>query len=234
MPGVTTRNPRVNLGLSGCLTAFTVCHAISMAMTVVLPDPVAIFSARRESPGLALSFACRRRRRMLRTGLGAQVGRNLGEPYRGFGCLNLAVEGPNAAELMGAPVLQQPGGRRRHAPAVRVGGVPPAVHVATYFTDGCFQVLHVEDGLVLQAPFSDAEHFLHGGRASLLRGRRKRSDEVRGAAALDDPVRRLSVLVELPVTCRVLIGVVQDGPFEEPLDRRSLRGIPVHALGHDD
>ena len=39
-----------------------------MAMTVVLPDPVAIFSAAGK-PGLALSLACRRRRRMLRTAL---------------------------------------------------------------------------------------------------------------------------------------------------------------------
>ncbi len=37
MPGVMTRDPRVNLELCGRLTALMVCHGISIAMTVVLP-----------------------------------------------------------------------------------------------------------------------------------------------------------------------------------------------------
>src|SRR5699024_12884221 len=41
MPGVTTRKPLVNLLLFGLLIAFIVCQAISIAMTVVLPAPVA-------------------------------------------------------------------------------------------------------------------------------------------------------------------------------------------------
>ena len=44
--------------------AFSVCQAISIAMTVVLPEPVAIFNAQRSSPGLASSLAFRRRSRM--------------------------------------------------------------------------------------------------------------------------------------------------------------------------
>ena len=57
MPGVTIRKPRVNRGLDGRRMAFTVCQAMSMAMTVVLPAPVASFSAIRESPGFASSLA---------------------------------------------------------------------------------------------------------------------------------------------------------------------------------
>ncbi len=58
-PGVTTRNPRVNFLLLGRRTALIVCHAISMAMTVVLPAPVASFNASLVNPGLAslLAFA---------------------------------------------------------------------------------------------------------------------------------------------------------------------------------
>ena len=47
-------------------TALTVCQAISIAMTVVLPLPVASFSAMRDSSGLASSLALRGARRRLR------------------------------------------------------------------------------------------------------------------------------------------------------------------------
>jgi hypothetical protein len=56
MPGATIRKPRVNCLLPGWRTAFTVCQAISMAMTVVLPAPVASLSASRTSSGLACSL----------------------------------------------------------------------------------------------------------------------------------------------------------------------------------
>ena len=59
-PGVTTRNPRVNRRLPGRRTALTVCHAMSMAMTVVLPAPVASLRASRASPGFDCSFATAR------------------------------------------------------------------------------------------------------------------------------------------------------------------------------
>ena len=38
---------------------FNVCQAISMAMTTVLPEPVAIFKAMRGKPGLDWSLASR-------------------------------------------------------------------------------------------------------------------------------------------------------------------------------
>ncbi len=57
MPGVTTRKPRVNRLLFGWRTAFTVCQAISIAITVVLPLPVAIFIASRSSSGFAWTLA---------------------------------------------------------------------------------------------------------------------------------------------------------------------------------
>ena len=60
MPGATTRKPRVNRGLPGWRTALIVCHAISMAMTVVLPAPVASLSAKRERSGFASRLASSR------------------------------------------------------------------------------------------------------------------------------------------------------------------------------
>jgi|GEM_PF-4113642 len=59
-PGVTTRNPRVKLLLVGRRTALMVCQAISMAITVVLPAPVASFKATRISSGLASLLALTR------------------------------------------------------------------------------------------------------------------------------------------------------------------------------
>ncbi len=59
------RKPRVNFLDPGRRTALTVCQAISMAMTVVLPAPVASLRARRISSGLAswlASVRCFRKR----------------------------------------------------------------------------------------------------------------------------------------------------------------------------
>ena len=60
MPGVTMRKPFVNRLLLGRRIALIVCQAISIAMTVVLPAPVASLSARRFSPGFAASLASSR------------------------------------------------------------------------------------------------------------------------------------------------------------------------------
>jgi hypothetical protein len=57
MPGATIRKPRENVLLLGCRAALTACHAMSIAMTVVLPAPVASLSARRISSGFACSLA---------------------------------------------------------------------------------------------------------------------------------------------------------------------------------
>ncbi len=56
MPGVTIRKPRVNRLLWGLRTALTVCQAMSIAMTVVFPVPVASLRAIRQISGFADSF----------------------------------------------------------------------------------------------------------------------------------------------------------------------------------
>ena len=58
MPGATIKKPRLKSLLS-LRAALIACQAVSIAMTVVLPLPVAILIASRNSAGLAssLSFA---------------------------------------------------------------------------------------------------------------------------------------------------------------------------------
>ena len=59
MPGVTIRKvseKRASCGLASLLSA---CQAMSMAMTTVLPEPVAILNAMRGRPGFEVSFAAR-------------------------------------------------------------------------------------------------------------------------------------------------------------------------------
>ena len=57
MPGVTTRKRFVKRESLGDWTRFSVCQAMSIAITTVLPEPVAIFSAIRGRPLLWISFS---------------------------------------------------------------------------------------------------------------------------------------------------------------------------------
>jgi hypothetical protein len=53
MPGVMMRKPLANSFDPAARAALTACQAISIAMTVVLPAPVASFSAMRKISGFA-------------------------------------------------------------------------------------------------------------------------------------------------------------------------------------
>ena len=92
-------------------------------MTVVLPAPVASFSASRISSGLASLFAAARWSRKRLPALG--LGRDLGEPDGRFHRLDLAEERADAAELVMPPVLEQPGGLRRDLPLTGIGQAAP-------------------------------------------------------------------------------------------------------------
>ena len=54
MPGVTIRKVSVNRASCGFASLFSDCQAMSMAMTTVLPEPVAILQAMRNRPGLCV------------------------------------------------------------------------------------------------------------------------------------------------------------------------------------
>ena len=134
MPGVTTRKLRVNRELCGRRTALTVCQAISIAMTVVLPAPVASLRANRGRSGLASRFGAGQMVEEIPAGA-ARLRRHLGEPDGGLDRLDLAEEGPDAAETVMPPVLQQAGGFRGHAPLVGVGEAAPGIDLPAYLVD---------------------------------------------------------------------------------------------------
>ena len=54
-PGATIRNPRVKCLLLGRRTALIVCHAISIAMIVVLPVPVASLQRQPQKFGIGVA-----------------------------------------------------------------------------------------------------------------------------------------------------------------------------------
>src|SRR5258705_8622956 len=100
IPGVTIRKPSVNVRELGRRALLTVCHAISMAITVVLPAPVASFIARRKSAGLAASLCLPA---ASASSWNALFGRDLGQPYNGLCRLDLTEEQGSVARLL-APV----------------------------------------------------------------------------------------------------------------------------------
>ena len=90
MPGVTTRN--VSEKRASCVLAslFSACQAISIAMTTVLPAPVAILQRHpRKSPGLSASLASRS---SFSIQLSPYFLRHFGDIDGGFQCLDLAEE----------------------------------------------------------------------------------------------------------------------------------------------
>src|SRR5271157_3860533 len=111
MPGATTRKPRENVLLLGWRAALTVCHAMIIAMTVVLPAPVASFSARRSGSGFASALAFRMCSELAIAG--AHLRRDFDEPDRRFDRLDLTEERSHALEAVAAPMLQQSGCLRR-------------------------------------------------------------------------------------------------------------------------
>ena len=126
------RKPRVKCLLPGRRTALTVCQAMSIAMTVVLPAPVASFSARRSSCGFASALAVLR---LLEQALARrEMRRDLGQPDRGLDRFDLAEERADAAELVMPPVLEQSRRLRRHLPLAG-RQVAPRVDLAADLVD---------------------------------------------------------------------------------------------------
>jgi hypothetical protein len=178
----------VNFLLFGRRTALIVCHAMIIAITVVLPAPVASFNASLASPGLDWAFAALRCSRNLRPSF-AELRRDLGQPDRCLDGFDLAEEGPEAAERVMAPVLQQPGGLRRHVPLARVGQLAPDIHALPQLIDDRRRVVLL---LLGREPFALVEDNVALGRGPLPLFRLgDRRDEFGAAAPADDlPVGR--------------------------------------------
>ena len=210
-PGVTTRNPRVNRGLPGRRTAFTVCQAMSIAMTVVLPAPVASLRAIRGSPAFASSLANWRRSRNAFASR-PRLWSDFGQPNRGFDSLDLAEEGADPGEVVSPPVLEQACCLGGHSPLPGIADLPPIVDPFAKPVDEFHQLvllalrrelacLLVEDDLAL---------------ALLLRAR-DGAQERCVPPFVADLTRWLPRGVELPVPGRVLVRGVEDGCSKKAL-----------------
>ena len=113
--------------LLGRRTALIVCQAINMAMTVVLPAPVASFSASLDRSGFACSFALFEMFEKRASGV-AERRRDLAQPNQRLHRFDLTEERSDFVEPMMPPVLEQPSRLRRYPPLAGLGQRPPTVH----------------------------------------------------------------------------------------------------------
>ena len=116
MPGVTTRNRLENSLFCGVAALLSVCQAMSIAITTVLPEPVAIFSA---TPVQAVVVLGVRVGKVVADPDVAGARRHLGQVDRRLRGLALAEQHP-VLPLRVRPVLQQPACRRRDVAVARV------------------------------------------------------------------------------------------------------------------
>ncbi len=141
------------------------------------------------------------------------LGRDLGQPDGGFDRLDLAEERADAAELVMPPVLKQAGRFRRDLPLAGVGQGAPRIHMAAHLVDdrggivllllGGEALAFVEDNLLLAR---ELFRFFGLGMGVMNSARRR---------CLDDLLRGLPCLIQLPVPQRTFVGGVQDRVVEE-------------------
>ena len=211
-------------------------------MTVVLPAPVASLSARRARPGFACSLAAARWSRKRRPSLPSPGGTSVSQ-IAVSAASTWHEEGPDVGEavplasracLVAAPVLEEPGRLRCHAPPSGVRNRPPRVDPAPQLVDDLHQLVLLTLRLQRLRRLIEDQRTL----AALFRSRDRR-DERHATASVEDAARRLAALVEFPVPRRVLVGRVEDGAVEEvvahgsgSLSQGSARGaFPEAASG---
>ena len=145
--------------------------------------------------------------------------RDLGQPDRGLRRFDLAEEGPDVAEAVplasrarsvAAPVPEEPGRLRSHAPPARVRNRPPRIDPAAQLVDDLHQLVLLTLRLKCLRRLVEDQRTL----APLLRLRDWR-DERDAPATVEDAARGLAGLVEFPVPRRVLVGGVEDRVVEE-------------------
>src|SRR5690606_6113935 len=126
----------------------------------------------------------------------------------------LAEKGPHGLRGGLAPVPKETSGLGGHTPTLFRRGTPP-IHLRADLADDRFRlvllVLRRDSPPLVEV---EIEILLARGAATFLRLRDRR-DELRPAPRFDDPLRWLSVAIELPVAARVLVGGVQNGLREE-------------------
>ena len=147
--------------------------------------------------------------------------RDLREPDQRLDRLDLAEEGPDAAEAVVAPVAQQAGRLRGDLPVARIRQRPPPVHVAAQLVDDGRRVvplgLRGDPGAV-----PELQRVLGAGGLACPRFR-DGGDELGPPAPVDEPVGRLPLRVELPMAGGVLVRGVDDRLGEEAVRHGWLR-----------
>ena len=152
---------------------------------------------------------------------GAETRRGFGEPDQRFDRLDLAEEGPKAAEAVVAPVPQQAGRLRGDAPMARVRQRPPPVHVATELVDDGRRIVLL--GLRGNPGAIPELQRVLGAGGLAFPGLRDGGDELGPPAPVDEPVGRLPLRVELPMAGGVLVRGVDDRMGEEAVGHGWLR-----------
>ena len=127
-----------------------------------------------------------------------QLRGDLGQPNGGFHGFDLTKERPNIAELVMTPVLEETLGIGRDLPIVGVREAAPLVHVmAELVDDGRSRVVLL---LLGREPLAFVENQFRLTRLFLALPRLGNGrDELGLAPALDNPLRRLAVFIELPI-----------------------------------
>jgi len=121
-----------------------------------------------------------------------------------------------------SPVLEQARRLGRDVPVVRVRQTPPGVDTLANRLDEC--VLLVLLGRSRQAlAFVEDE----AGLLLVLLRLRNRGDEFGVTPRLDDPLRRLSILIQLPVAGGIGVGGIENGVFEERVRCHLLRRLSL-------
>jgi hypothetical protein len=195
-------------------------------MTVVLPLPVAIFSAIRNSSGLACSFApCRCRRNFVVATVPAG---DLGQPDDRLHGLHLAEERAGGLEFVVAPMEQQPLRHGRHAPVRRIGQGAPALKVAADLVDDLVGVVFL---VGRRQTLGVGEHEARLPRLALLLPRlRYWGDQLRTATARDRrQVQWLPVRVQRVMAVWRFIGRIEDRLVEEARWHSGVVSCPLWA-----
>ena len=112
-----------------------------------------------------------------------------------------------------SPVLQEPRCLRGDLPLVWIWQVTPLVNELAQLIDDRSRVVRLSSCRETEAFVEDHRLLIGRGRALLRLG--NRSDEVSTPAGFDDPLRRLALVVQLPVARRPLVGRVKDGVIKE-------------------
>ena len=139
---------------------------------------------------------------------------DLSEPDGGFHRLHLAEERPDVAELVLPPMLQQAGRFGRDLPLIGMRQAAPLIDLLPHGVDhGCCMFILL---CLRGQPFAFVEHeLLLCVGAFALPGLGNRRDKLCAAAALDNLLGRLPLVIKLPVPRRVGIGRVQDRMVEK-------------------